>query len=279
MQVPTVSGASIAICIDDFGRHPGVNAAALELAAMGRVQAISCQTGAPEWARGAAALARLSARDVDLGLHLDFTEYPRAASNRRPLAQLLALGAAGLLDRRRLRAEIDAQLDAFEQALGRAPAHIDGHQHVHQFPGVREVLIEALRDRYPHHAPWLRRTKRSTAAPSGGLKPWLIERLGCNALSRLAQENGFPQNRHLLGVYDFRGGAGRYAVLLSQWLDAAGQGDLLMCHAGLGSPEAHDPILEARRDEYQVLSGAPLADILARTGVRLAPMSRIEASG
>jgi len=181
-----------------------------------------------------------------------------------------------LLDRQALRKEIDAQLDAFEQGLSREPDHVDGHQHVHQFTGVREVLVEALTTRYPRHRPWLRRTARPAALPSAGVKPWVIERLGCKALTASARAAGFAQNGHLLGVYDFQGDAARYRGLLAQWLAAAQEGDLLMCHASLQT-QAPDPILAARRNEYEVLAGGAFAELLAREGVEVAPLSRIGA--
>jgi predicted glycoside hydrolase/deacetylase ChbG (UPF0249 family) len=168
----------IAVCIDDFGLHQGVNDAALALAARGQVTAISCMVGAPLWRTGAPSLARLEPQSTDIGLHLDLTEYPLAPASRRPLPVLVALCGAGLMDRTRLRAEIDGQLEAFERGVGRPPAHVDGHQHIHQFPVIRDVLIDALLERYPRRRPWLRRTKRPSALPWGGVKPWLIERLG-----------------------------------------------------------------------------------------------------
>ena len=58
-----------------------------------------------------------------------------------------------------LRTEIAAQLDTFTQALGRAPAYIDGHQHVHQLPVVRTLLLEEIARRYPAAALWLRSTQ------------------------------------------------------------------------------------------------------------------------
>jgi predicted glycoside hydrolase/deacetylase ChbG (UPF0249 family) len=188
------------------------------------------------------------------------------------LPALIALAGARRLDRALIRREIQGQLDDFEQALGRAPAHVDGHQHVHQFPVIREELLAVLLERYPRERPWLRRTKR----PAGqrGFKPWLIERLGCEALSELAREQGFAQNEALLGIYGFDGDASRYASLLAQWLGMARHGDLLMCHAG-GSAAVRDPILDARRNEWQVLAGPAFADLLARGGVALAPLSRL----
>jgi predicted glycoside hydrolase/deacetylase ChbG (UPF0249 family) len=187
----------------------------------------------------------------------------------------VALSGARLIDRTRLRAEINAQLDAFEEAMARGPAHVDGHQHVHQFPVVREVLIDVLLERYPHRRPWLRRTMPPAAPPSLGFKPWLIGRLGCNQLTRLARAQGFGQNRHLLGVYDFQGVAARYAALLGQWIGAATHGDLLMCHAAFNTP-LPDPLRKARGNEYRILSGGVFADLLAQAGLGLGPLSRMQ---
>ena len=264
----------MAVCIDDFGLHAGVNAAALELVGAGRVTVVSCMVGAPQWRAGASALAQLPASAVDVGLHLDLSEYPLAPSNRRSLPQLMALSAARLLDPARIRAEIDAQLDTFEQVLGRTPDHVDGHQHVHQFPVIREALVQALAKRYPGRPPWLRSTRRPHDAVAGGFKPWLIERLGCEALARLARESGHRQNGHLLGVYDFQGNSDRYRALISQWLAHAMDGDLLMCHASLEAA-AQDPILGARRNEYQVLRSMDFGELMTRASVQLAPLSLI----
>src|SRR6185436_16082699 len=54
-----------------------------------------------------------------------------------------------------VRTELRRQLDAFEQALGRAPDFVDGHHHAQQLPGVRDVMVEDLRARGPSR-PWVR---------------------------------------------------------------------------------------------------------------------------
>jgi predicted glycoside hydrolase/deacetylase ChbG (UPF0249 family) len=269
-----VRATHIAVCIDDFGLHAGVDEAALMLVRLGRVTAISCMVGAALWRADAPSLAGLDPQRTDVGLHLDLTEHPLQPASRRPLPLLVALSGARLMDRARLRAEIHAQLDAFEQGLARPPAHVDGHQHIHQFPVIREVLIDALLERYPRRRPWLRRTRRPAAAPSAGIKPWLIERLGCDRLVELANEHGFGQNAHLLGVYNFQGSADRYLALLAQWIATAQDSDLLMCHAATRTA-ARDPIGPARANEYKILSGGAFADLLERAGVQLGPLSRM----
>lgn len=274
MEPTSAPGKCIAVCVDDFGLHEGVNDACLRLAALGRITAISCMAGAPQWRAGAARLAELPQENLDVGLHLDLTEYPVNPLMRWSLPALMLRTHAHLIDRAGLRTEIHAQLDLFERFLGRTPAHIDGHQHIHQLPVIRDTLVGVLLERYPGQRPWLRATRRSTARASGGFKPWLIEQLGSAALGALARTHGYPQNESLLGVYDFQGDAARYLDLLAQWIVAARHGDLLMCHTAL-RVAAQDPILDARCNEYAVFSGVGFTDLLARSGVGLAALSQI----
>jgi predicted glycoside hydrolase/deacetylase ChbG (UPF0249 family) len=245
---------------------------------MARVHAIGCLVGAPSWKAGSRLLRCLDADGVDVGLHLDFTEFPLLPGSRRPLQHLVAASLARRLDRPGLRGEIRAQLDAFEQALGRGPAFVDGHQHVHQLPVLRDELLDELGDRYGACPPWLRSTRRAPTVAGGRwralVKPWGIELLGARGLASIARRLGYVQNRRLLGVYDFRGGASRYRALLAGWLVSARDGDLLMCHPSTRL-HADDVLLEARHAELQVLSSAEFGAMLRDHGVVLQPMSRI----
>lgn len=263
----------IALVLDDFGLHEGVNGAALALAARGLLSGVGCLVGAPAFAGGHAALKDLDPARSDTGLHLDLTEFPLLMA-QHSLPALIARAYARALDRRRLRAEVDAQLDAFESALGRSPDFVDGHQHVHQLPQVREALVEALARRAGPRRPWLRDTRRPAGAGwrYAGLKPLVIESLGAEALRRLAARGPHPQNAHLLGVYDFRADAASYRSLLAGWLAQASDGDVLMCHASLPC-EASDGLLPARTVEAAVLLGPEFEALLAQAGVELQPIS------
>ncbi len=269
---------NLCICVDDFALHAGIDDAAIQLAAMGRVHAIGCLVGAKAWTtRPLADLHGLAG--IDIGLHLDLTETPLRAGSRRTLRTVIAMSLLHVLDAGQVRAEIRAQLDAFEDALGRPPDFIDGHQHVHQLPVVRAQLLDELATRVgparPGWRPWLRNTRaaRGQGGP-GGLKPLIIQMLGARALATLARRRGFAQNHALLGVYDFRGGEPRYRSLLARWLSCAASGDLLMCHPATGD-DAGDPLIAARRAEFEVLRSADFMAWADDAGVTLGAMSRI----
>lgn len=218
---------------------------------------------------------------MDLGLHLDLTESPLLPRTAKPLNHWIRDSFAHRLDARALRAEIRAQLDAFEQVIGRGPMYVDGHQHVHQLPVVRSELLAELHNRYGSFKPWLRSTRRVREPLAVAhqtwrelVKPWVIERLGQRGLACLARRWGHPQNHRLLGVYDFRGGAPRYSRLLAAWFRAAGDGDLLMCHPSL-TRQRGDPIVDARLAEFQVLSSDVMESHRRVAGIELRPMSKM----
>lgn len=268
----------ISLCVDDYGLHAGINQAVLALVHQGRVQAVSAMVGGPAWTSGAPALRALDPRQLEVGLHLDLTECPLQPALRRPLGPLIAMAYLRRLDSRALRIEICAQFDAFEQAMGRAPAYVDGHQHVHQLPMVRTLLLQELARRYPAGGLWLRATHSPQCAAHADVrtrfKSHVIASLGATALSALARRQGLRQNARLLGVYDFAGGAQRYRARVQRWLHAARDGDLLMCHAGLPT-SAPDGLTAARQDEFAVLSAPEFEDALAAARVRLQPMGQI----
>nr|WP_242697923.1 ChbG/HpnK family deacetylase [Bordetella holmesii] len=134
-----------------------IDHAIFQLLDAGILSAVSCMSGGASFARH---VAQLKASDTDIGLHLNLSE-PLSAADRDmlPLCALLVRAYAGRLDPQRISQAIERQLDAFEDEMGQAPHYIDGHQHVHQLPGVRGPLLQALqrRCRDCHGLPWPRR--------------------------------------------------------------------------------------------------------------------------
>ncbi|KAG1256405.1 hypothetical protein G6F68_009802 [Rhizopus microsporus] len=260
----------IVVCGDDFGMNADIDEGMIALAAMGRGSAGSCLSLGPTFVSNA---RRLAVHDVDVGLHVNFSESLGADAEPMPsLGALILRAYAGRLDRAWIDAQLTRQFDAFEAAFGRAPDYVDGHQHVHQLPGIREQVLSQLKRRDGDHRPWLRQTAPGALCGiplKESIKARIIGALGAAALARQARRDGLRTNRRLLGVYGFDGGKRRYADLLQNWLFNAHDGDLLMCHPAMDCKEG-SPMSRQRRAEFDVLASAKLGDWMRANGVRIA---------
>lgn len=268
----TGAARTLCVCADDFGLSEGINRAVLALIERGAVTATSCMVLRSAWLPGARRLRELPPEQADVGLHLDLTAVDPSPAEAS-LRGLVVRSFARQLDPAAVRAAIDAQLDGFEQAMGRAPAHVDGHRHVHQLPGVREQLAEALLARYPGSPPWLRSTRPAPLPASVPAKQRLIHALGGSGLEAMARRRGLPISRHLLGVYGFDGGRGAYLQRLQAWLAQAGDGDVLMCHPSVRVVDG-DAVGEARVQELSALALLKPELQLASGRLRLRPLSQ-----
>ena len=268
----------LALCADDFGHSAVVDHAILGLAAGGRLTEVSCMVSGPAWPADAAALAALPAVEqgqVRIGLHFNLTQgapVSPALARHWPqlpaLPRLIALAHLRQLPLAALAEELQAQFSAFEAATGRTPTHLDGHQHVHHLPGVREIVLRALSSR-----PGLRvRHTGRVGGPGFGIKRWLIAATGGAALGRRLEQLGRQANSALLGVYDFV--APDYRSLMQGWLAALpAQGGLILCHPGesgvMTQDQPGDPIAAARARELAYLGSEAFATDLLAADVRL----------
>ena len=270
---------TLAFCADDVGLVAGVAATVASLASLRRLSAASCITTAPAWATEGAAVAAATTGQAgfELGLHFNLTEgAPRSAELARSwpalpgLERLIALAHLGRLPLAALASEFRAQLDAFTAAVGRPPAYVDGHQHVHHLPGIRTLVLDALATmRTRGELPAVRNTGH-VVGPGHGCKRMLIEQTGGRALQGLLRDRRVRHNIALLGVYDF--GGADYRGLVRGWLAAAPvEGGLVFCHPNLGEASAADPIGAARRHEAAYFASTAFADDLAEAGVSVGP--------
>ena len=259
---------SVALCADDFGLGAGISAGIVDLAQRGRLSAVSCLAGAPTWREQAPRLGDMPA-SVQRGLHFTLPPgEPASTALRRlwprlpNLPSLLLAAALGRLPVDAIAQEWRAQWDAFVAAVGRAPDFVDGHQHVHHLPGVRETVLDAAASA----GVAVRNTGR-VAGPGFRLKRFVIERSGGRALERELRARGIAHNTVLAGVYDF---APRdYRELVRHWLAGAPpEGALLMCHPAADGPAVPgDAIAAARRREAHYLGSADFVVDLASAGV------------
>ena len=260
---------SIVLIADDFGLSPAVDAGIIELADCGRLSGFGCLTQLPRWFDAAKTLdrARMGARGVQIGLHLNLSQGFGGAWHRS-LPTLISGAYAGLLPRDRIRESLKTQWDRFTQALGRAPDYVDGHQHVHQLPIVRDCLLELLAEESAEL--WVRITS-PIIAPKPAIKGWMIAHLGAETLRQQAQHQGLKTNSAFAGVYGFDQSQSGYAHLMEQWLCAAPDHTVIMCHPGhFAHVSPDDPIAPARAAELAFLNSPEFGDVLSACDCRIA---------
>ncbi|HZH28453.1 MAG TPA: ChbG/HpnK family deacetylase [Azospirillaceae bacterium] len=271
------AGIPFVLCADDYALSPGVSRAILDLLERGRLSATSCMSIRPEWARHASWLRSYVGR-VDLGLHFTLTDHrplgpmPRLAPGGRlpTLGGLLRLAFAGRLDPEEIAAELDRQLAAFVAHLGHPPDYVDGHQHVHQLPVVRDVLVRRLAGSGSYVRLCAERpatiVRRGVAVP----KALFIAGLGLG-LRRLLVRHGIRHNAGFGGVYAFDTRAS-FGHLFERFVHGIGPGALVMCHPGFPDDVLRevDRLVEPRLPEHRWLAGPGFRDLLDRHGLRLA---------
>jgi len=120
---------------DDFGQSTGINKGVIQAHEEGIVTSASLMVRWPAAAE-AAAYAR-NRKELSVGLHVDLCEWMFSGYEWVPVYQVVSLQ-----DARGVRAEVERQLGAFRQFLGKGPTHIDSHQHVHREEPARSILLE-----------------------------------------------------------------------------------------------------------------------------------------
>jgi predicted glycoside hydrolase/deacetylase ChbG (UPF0249 family) len=268
------------LCADDYALAPGVSRAICDLLDAGRLSATSCMVTSAHWPEHAAWL-RPHLDQADIGLHLTLTDQqplgsmPRLAPRGRfpSAARLFALAITGCLPLGEIADEISRQFEAFMDAMGRPPIHLDGHQFIHRFPGIREAAITAFADCLQSASGYVRVPGFNGAA--------VLERrlaLGRCAwygvfspgLRQLARLRGLDVNDGFAGIYDLSDRE-PYEKLFERFLiDLEGR-TILLCHPGWVDHQllAVDPLTRQRENEARYFASEEFPASLDRHGIRL----------
>ena len=269
------------LCADDYGAAPGVSAAIRELISHRRINATSVMVAAPHFDnKEAAALAKLNSGEkrAALGLHVTLTGPLRPLSANfaplrhgrfLPLNAMLRRATARRLPPEPLANEIAAQLQKFIDVFGRPPDFIDGHQHIHLFPQVRDAFLKVVAE----HAPtaWVRQCGR----PRRGRRLRDHKALVLDILSlgfrRKARKLGIAVNPAFAGSYAFKSRA-NYARLFPRFLSGLPDGGLIMCHPGVVDIELKglDSLTTLREQEFAYFGSDAFLQVLAEHNVALA---------
>jgi predicted glycoside hydrolase/deacetylase ChbG (UPF0249 family) len=269
------------LCADDYGMSPGVNRGIRHLILRRRLNATSVMTAAPWLGDGEAAeLAAVNDEEprAALGLHVTLTGPFRPLSAGfaptrdgafLPHMEMMRLGLLRRLPLEPLVIEIATQLEAFIALFGRPPDFLDGHQHVHLLPTVRDAFLKVASEGAPDA--WVRQCMRpANARRLRDPKSLVLDLLSVRFRARAARR-GMAMNPAFSGAYAFTPSAD-FAALFPRFLTGMPDGGLIMCHPGYVDPalKSLDSLTDLRERELAYLDSDAFARDLARHRVELA---------
>jgi len=269
------------LCADDYGISRTVNAAIRELIAHRRLNATSVMTAAPHFdAEEAAALDALNSgvTRAAIGLHVTLTGpfkplsegfKPLGHGHFLPLNKMMRAAVTRRLNSERLTIEVATQVEAFVMAFGRPPDFIDGHQHVHLFPQVRDAVLKVAREAAPDA--WIRQCGRPRAAGRRKSRKELVLDVLSLGFRRKARRRGVAVNPAFAGAYDFHDEPD-FAKVFPRFLAGLPDGGLIMCHPGFVDTELRrlDPLTDQREREFAYFNSDEFSRALAAYGAVLA---------
>lgn len=265
----------ICYCADDYALNGQISHAVRTLLQNDVIHATSCMTQSPIWNEQSNELLKLKTEithTFEIGLHLNFTHaFNSDKILYYSLSELIIKSWTKRLNKKAIRDSIEQQWKLFVDAMGSQPDFIDGHQHIHQFPVIRNILFEFLKEQNFHG--WIRNLNQIIPARKYQFKSKILKQLGAQTTYQLGQKNHIPSNPYFAGIYDFN--HDHYASLSHEWMKAAPNGTLIMCHPASALSKEFDEISNARLNEYQYLNSAQFLQDCITFDIQRKPMGAI----
>lgn len=256
----------IILCADDYNQSPAISRGILTLVENHRLSAVGCFSTLPNWQTAAKELQAYQSQ-IDIGLHFNLTESSHFSS----LSNVMLQAFLKRLDSKKITAILNEQLDRFVDVMGVAPNFIDGHQHIHHLPIIRDVLLEVYEQRLRAAGTYLRIANNGSFRQllhPGFPKNLIIKYTGALQLKTSLQQKNIPYNTSFSGIYDFKKSR-FYPHYFRYFLRDVENGGLIMCHPGLAADDLTDPIAKSRNYEYQYLMSDQFLQDCQRRGVEL----------
>lgn len=257
---------------DDYGRTPAVSRAIRQAHLNGVVTSTTCMMNLPNTAADIAIALRETPR-LGLGVHLTLTaDSPlfspsQLTSITTAEGRFLKLGQfvanLGQLDIAEVKAEWRAQIEAFLQASGHSPTHLDSHHHSSYFsPALLRAMLELARDYHcPIRLPIVDQKSWQVTGLPGEITPHIQREIA----ALVAEFNPTCPTSFFADFYDENATLQELTRIFDSLPD--GTSAEIMCHPGFNDPAltAVSSYNQQRETEYALLTDPrTLAEVQAR---------------
>lgn len=258
----------VTLCADDYGQNPEISQAIVDLIDKKILTATSSITSSPYWLKESNSLIPFKDK-IDLGLHFNLTEGPLLIIKQPfSLKKCILHSFLNQLDKTLIEAELNAQIDEFVAGVGQLPDFIDGHQHIHQLPVIRDILIKVYNKRLKSNQTYIRALVDdqfySRFHSTAYFKESMIQMLGARPFKKLLLTHHIPHNVSFAGIYNFNASK-KYPQFFACFLKQIADGGLIMCHPG--RVNKNDQIAESRFDEYRFFLSNLFLEITKQSNV------------
>lgn len=239
---------NIILCADDYGISPGINQAILALVQQNKLSAISCMTLSEHLSEHDALALKAHHPKIAIGLHVTLTYLPPITGTFSAMSenQLFIKTWTRQIDRTIMEEEITAQFRRFIDLFGFPPDFIDGHQHVHVLPVIRDIVLQYRQKFAPKS--WI----RNVCHPCGNIikKRYIVSILGWFFKQQLRWKK-IPHNNSIYGFYNYADNS-EFATRFNHWILHAKNNSLIYVHPGFPDSELTkvDSITTPRQREY-----------------------------
>jgi len=257
------------LCADDFGFSAGVSTAILELISMKRLSATSVMVKENLLPEHVQELKKYH-HQLDIGLHLSF-KY-------ESLSTFYIQSFFRQLDTQAFNQEMKFQIDRFHELFGFYPDHLDGHMHVHQFPGLRESVAQWSRWIHSQGTSSYVRVCGDRNIFQGKLRSYVggkIIALPSAGLKKLLLQSGIPHNDFVWGYYDPK--ESKFGDHFKQTLNLGpSEKDIFFCHPGYVDRELEikDNFLWPRKETLDYLKSSEFIEVLQSKGQVILPYQK-----
>lgn len=270
----------IIICADDFAQNDAISHGIIKLIENNRLSATSCMTNLESWPEHSLLLKKITT--IDMGVHLNFTHgkplskalQKQFKSWPNSILSIIKLIISKQLTLTKLENEIELQLNNFEKYINKIPDFIDGHQHLHHFPVIRQALLKVYLKKYgmldQSQKPYIRISScNAKINEQFCLKKKIIQLTGSEKLQKQLIKHQIPFNQNFAGIYPFNK---KYSFdeICSKILEHTKNTTLLMCHPAFKSNDASDPIAYFRYKELEYLISDKFKQLLIKNNIQIA---------
>ena len=268
--------STLSICADDFGYSSEINKTIIELIDKKIVTETSCLIYQSKYFTAEFNELKTRSRKINIGLHLlflinNYKNIETLRNYKKTFRKYIINSHLNLIDKTKIKSLINYQLDLYEKVFENYPNFIDSHMHIHQFPNISDILLEALSNRYDSKTLnniWIRNTSNNNLKKNN-LKSKILSFYGRKFKKKMSKLS-FNTNNNFIGSYNFTNNfniKNYYKEIFKKNLDKS----LLMVHPGTNneSNENIDEIYKFRQIEYNFLTSSDFRDLLHRNKIKI----------